>query len=105
MGLHEVLVFAAPFKAVAFRNLEGGDFLLRLVHITAHVTARKIDIDVRGEKAFFTLYARGTPYELDIGKLCEGNSRRGARRGLTAGGPSCLKRPLQPVERPSAARE
>ena len=48
-GLHHVFVLAAPLQTVTRRDLQGGYPPLRLVHVTAYVSAGEVDIDVGRE--------------------------------------------------------
>jgi hypothetical protein len=56
MSVSGILVLAAPLEPVSRRKLHSRRYLLlRLVDITAHVAARKIDVDVIGQKTLLAL--------------------------------------------------
>ena len=66
MGLYQVLVFTAPLETVAFGNFEARYFLLRLVHIAAHIPSAEIDKDVGCEEPLLALDGGRSFYNLDV---------------------------------------
>ena len=87
MGFGQIFIFPAPGESVAFGDLQRRRFFLCFLHVTAHIPAGKIDIDIGCQHPFFAFNGGGTLDDIEIRYLAEGNlqNRRWCRHSSRSG--------------------